>query len=79
MTKEQIRRYLIDNALNKIVTYVMDERKCDMISAMKEVYSSPVTKWLQDEDDDLYIQSPAYIYELMKRNTRSENDTSTQK
>lgn len=78
MTKEQIRRYLIDNALNKIVAYVMDERKCDMISAMKEVYSSPVTKWLQDKDDDLYIQSPAYIYELMKRSVRKENGMSIQ-
>lgn len=67
MTKEQIRTFLIDNALNKIVAFVMDDKHCDMISAMKEVYTSPVVKWLQDRNDDLYTQSPAYIYELMKQ------------
>lgn len=76
MTKEQIRRYLIDNALNKIVSYVMSDDHCDMLSAMKEVYTSPVTKWLQDKEDDLYTQSPAYIYELMKQNRHKEDTMS---
>jgi len=67
MTKQQIRTYLIDNALNKIVAYVMEDRGCDMLSAMKVVYSSPVVGWLEDSEDDLYVQSPAYIYELMKK------------
>lgn len=70
MTKEQIRTYLIDEALNKIVRFVMDDNHCDMLTAMKQVYSSPVMKWLQDKDDDLYTQSPAYIYELMKRQNK---------
>lgn len=65
MNKEEIRRYLIDNALNTIVKYVMEDKHYGMLSAMKEVYSSPIIKWLQDKDDELYTQSPAYIYELM--------------
>lgn len=67
MTKQQIRTYLIDNALNKIVTYVMEDKACDLLVAMKEVYSSPIVGWLEDDDNDLYVQSPAYIYELMKQ------------
>lgn len=67
MTKEQIRTFLIDNALNKLVAFVMEDKQCNLLTAMKEVYASPVVKWLQDRDDDLYTQSPAYIYELMKQ------------
>lgn len=67
MTKEQIRTFLIDNALNKLVAFVMEDKQCNLLTAMKEVYASPVVKWLQDSNDDLYTQSPAYIYELMKQ------------
>lgn len=67
MTKEQIRTYLIDEALNKIVGYIMEDEHCSMLTAMQQLYASPVTAWLQNEDDDLYVQSPAYIYEMMKR------------
>lgn len=70
MTKQQIRTYLIDNALNKIVKYVMEDNGCDMLMAMKEVYSSPVMNWLENSEDDLYTQSPAYIYELMKQTSK---------
>lgn len=65
MNKNNIRTFLVDNALNSIVKYKMEDKHCDMLTAMKEVYSSPIVKWLQDKDDDLYVQSPAYIYELM--------------
>lgn len=67
MTKQQIRTYLVENALNKIVAYVMEDEGCDLLMAMQEVYTSPVVKWLEDSEDDLYTQSPAYIYELMKQ------------
>lgn len=70
MTKQQIRTYLIDNALNKIVKYVMEDNGCDMLMAMKEVYSSPVMNWLENSEDDLYTQSPAYIYELKKQTSK---------
>ena len=35
--------------------------------AMEKVYNSPLMTALQDEENELYIQSPAYLYELMNR------------
>ena len=34
--------------------------------AMERVYNSPLMTALQDEEGELYVQSPAYLYELME-------------
>ena len=34
---------------------------------MEVVYKSPLMEALQDEENELYVQSPAYLYELMNR------------
>ena len=34
------------------------------------VYNSPLMTALQDEEGELYVQSPAYLYELMERGER---------
>ena len=36
---------------------------------MDRVYNSPLMTALQDEEGELYVQSPAYLYELMKGHT----------
>jgi hypothetical protein len=33
---------------------------------MEQVYNSPLMTLLQDEEGELYVQSPAYLYELMR-------------
>ena len=38
--------------------------------AMERVYNSPLMTALQDEEGELYVQSPAYLYELMERGER---------
>lgn len=30
-------------------------------------YNSPLMPALQDEENELYVQSPAYLYEMMKQ------------
>ena len=35
--------------------------------AMERVYNSPLMPSLQDEEGELYVQSPAYLYELMNQ------------
>jgi len=32
---------------------------------MEQVYNSQLMQMLQDEEAELYVQSPAYLYELM--------------
>ena len=39
---------------------------------MEKVYQSPLMDALQDEEGELYVQSPTYLYELMNRMMESE-------
>ena len=64
-THHQIATYLTDYVLSELVKYVMEDTGCSIEQAMERVYNSPLMSALQDEDGELYVQSPAYIYELM--------------
>ena len=61
----QIATYLTDYVLSELVKYVMEDTGCSIEQAMERVYSSPLLTALQDEENELYVQSPAYLYELM--------------
>ena len=61
----QIATYLIDYALSELVKYVMEDTGCSIEEAMERVYNSDLMPALQDEEGELYVQSPAYLYELM--------------
>ena len=63
---QQIANYLTDYALSELVKYVMEDTGCSIEEAMEHVYNSPLKPALQDEDGELYVQSPAYLYELMQ-------------
>lgn len=63
----QIANYLTDYALSELVRYVMEDTGCTIEQAMDRVYNSPLTAALQDEEGELYVQSPAYLYELMNK------------
>jgi hypothetical protein len=52
--------------LSEIVKYVIEDTGCTIEEAMDRVYNSPLLPALQDEEGELYVQSPAYLYELMK-------------
>ena len=61
----QIATSLIDYALSELVKYVLEDTGCTSEQAMERVYNSPLMPALQDEEGELYVQSPAYLYELM--------------
>ena len=66
-THHQIATYLTDYALSELVRFVMEDTGCNLEQAMEKVYNSSLMTALQDEENELYIQSPAYLYELMNR------------
>lgn len=68
-THHQIAVYLTNYALSELVKYVMEDTGCTIEQAMERVYNSPLMPALQDEEGELYIQSPAYLYELMNKPT----------
>ena len=39
--------------------------RCGLEQAMERVYNSSLMRALQDEENELYVQSPAYLYEMM--------------
>lgn len=66
----QIATYLTDYALSELVKYVMEDTNCSIEEAMEHVYNSPLMPALQDEEGELYVQSPAYLYEMMNNYQR---------
>lgn len=62
---QQIATYLTDYVLSELVKYVIEDTGCSIEQAMERVYNSPLMTALQDEEGELYVQSPAYLYELM--------------
>ena len=62
----KIATYLIDYALSELVKYVMEDTGCSIEQAMEKVYQSSLMDALQDEEGELYVQSPAYLYQLLK-------------
>ena len=64
-THHQIANYLVAHALSELVKYVIEDTGCTVEQAMERVYNSPLMPLLQDEEGELYVQSPAYLYELM--------------
>lgn len=63
----QIATYLTDYVQSELVKYVMEDTGCGIEQAMEKVYTSPLMEALQDEENELYVQSPAYLYEMMNR------------
>lgn len=66
-SKEQIREYLISNIIDKIVQYLVDDEALDLEQAMDRVYRSQTIRLLQIPEGELFFQSPAYIYEMMRQ------------
>ncbi|MBR6182819.1 MAG: hypothetical protein IKQ77_16620 [Prevotella sp.] len=64
-THHQIATYLTDYALSELVKYVMEDTGCSIEQAIERVYNSSLMPILQDEEGELYVQDPAYLYELM--------------
>ena len=64
-THHQIATYLTDYVLSELVKYVMEDTGCSIEEAMERVYNSSLISALQDEEGELYVQSPAYLYELL--------------
>lgn len=66
-THHQIATYLTNYAISELVKYVIEDTGCTIEEAMVRVYNSSLMPALQDEEGELYVQSPAYLYELMQK------------
>lgn len=67
MIKDKEIDHLIASIVDKMTQYLMEDFKLDIISALNVIYNSKVYEVIQDKNNELYVQSPAYIYELLKK------------
>jgi len=66
-SKDQIAEHLINHIIDKITIYLIEDYGYTLKKALDIIYSSSVMDKLQQKDNELYIQSPAYVYELLQK------------
>lgn len=59
-------QYLVEGITKDIIGYLMEDNGCDLLTAIKEFYNSETFIKLSDETTGLYIESSAYVYEMLK-------------
>ncbi len=58
--------YLIEGITKDIIAYIMEDEGVDLSTAITQFHNSETFAKLSDEDTGLYIESPAYVYEIFK-------------
>lgn len=59
-------QYLVEGITKDIIVYLMQDNGYDLSTALKEFYNSETFIKLTDEATGLYIESSAYVYEILK-------------
>lgn len=67
MIAQNQKEFLINRIVDKLTEFLVVDSAIDLTDALKVVYNSKIYQQLQDIDGNLYVQSPSYIYELLKQ------------
>lgn len=67
MTSQVQRDFLINHIVDRLTEFLVLDNNMELTDALNIVYRSKVYQQLQDEEGELYVQSPSYIYELLKK------------
>lgn len=63
-------QYLIEGISKDIISYLMEDDKMDLPSAVGVFHNSETFEKLMDESTGLYIESSAYVYDILKSELR---------
>ena len=72
MIAQNQKEFLINRIVDKLTEFLVIDSSIDLIDALKVVYNSKVYQQLQDSEGDLFVQSPSYIYELLKQEMKAQ-------
>lgn len=72
MIAQNQKEFLINRIIDKLTEFLVIDSSIDLTDALKIVYNSKVYQQLQDSEGDLYVQSPSYIYELLKQEMKAQ-------
>ena len=64
-THKQMADYLTDHVISEMTHYLMEDYGYSLEKALELVYRSKTVELLQIEEGELYVQSPAYVYDLL--------------
>lgn len=67
MTAQVQRDFLVSHIVDRLTEYLVVDYNMEVTDALKIVYQSKVYRQLIDEGGELYVQSPSYVYELLKQ------------
>ena len=59
-------QYLVEGITKDVIAYLIEDNGYDLPAALKEFYNSETYAKLSDEATGLYIESSAYVYEILK-------------
>ena len=60
------RKFLIEVNIQDVLKYIITDFGISITEAMRRFYVSEVFAKLQNTDTGLYLESPAYIYDLYR-------------
>lgn len=63
---ENNARYLFEGISSDVVRYLVERDGMDLPEAIYTFHNSETFSKLEDFDTGLYIESPAYVYDLLK-------------
>lgn len=66
------KEFLIEVNTQDVLKYIITDEKISIKEAMKRFYVSEVYSKLENSETGLYLESPAYIYELFKDEIRNK-------
>lgn len=66
MKKFQPASFLINHIVDRMTQFLTEDYHLDIPTALNIVYNSKTLSLLQNKNTELYIESPSYVYELLK-------------
>lgn len=60
-----IATLLTDDIISEMTQYLMEDYGYTLEKALDTVYNSKTVELLQIEEGELYVQSPAYVYDML--------------
>ena len=68
LSEKEIRiKFLIDYNIDQMTQFLVEDFNLDIASALDVIYDSQLYAKLQDKDTELYVQSPGYLYDILKK------------
>ncbi len=71
MTSQNQIRFLQNHVVDCMTEFLMQDYGMKLPAALKTIYESNTYKLLQDIEGGLYVQSPSYVYVVLKNELNS--------